>query len=82
MEEQDADLERRSTFLSICDKFQDIVQRCTIGTKGKLYIFKTRSAARMKTIPSNKYVFFILEPTMLTTAPPATGSFKPLNDRE
>ena len=35
VEEQDADPERRSTFLSVCDKFQDIVQRCTIGPKGK-----------------------------------------------
>ena len=38
MEEQDADPERRSTFLSVCDKFQDIVQRCTIGPKGKFRI--------------------------------------------
>ena len=38
MEEQDADPERRSTFLSVCDKFQDIVERCTIGPKGKFYM--------------------------------------------
>ena len=38
VEEQDADPERRSTFLSVCDKFQDIVQRCTIGPKGKFRI--------------------------------------------
>ena len=35
VEEKDDDPERRSTFLSVCDKFQDIVQRCTIGPKGK-----------------------------------------------
>ena len=33
VEEQDAEPERRSTFLSICDKFQDIVNRCTIQPK-------------------------------------------------
>ena len=89
MEEQDTDPERRSTFLSVCDKFQDIVQRCTIGPKGKFYIQQNEisllaNMLRIKIIRSNKYNFFILEPTMLTTAPPtpATGTFKPLNDRE
>ena len=38
VEEQKADLDRRAAFLSICDKFQDIVERCTIGPKGKLHI--------------------------------------------
>ena len=36
VEEQDAEPERRSTFLSICDKFQDIVNRCTIQPKRSL----------------------------------------------
>ena len=36
--EENANLGRRSTFLSICDKFQDIVERCTIGLKGQLHI--------------------------------------------
>ena len=84
MEEQDDDPERRSTFLSVCDKFQDIVQRCTIGPKGK-FRMQQNEISLLATIVSyrnnvlNTYVFFIQEPTMLTTAPPkpATGSLKP-----
>ena len=87
MEEQDDDPERRSTFLSVCDKFQDIVQRCTIGPKGKFRI-QQNEISLLATLGGiflyrndvlNTYVFFIQEPTMLTTEPPkpATGSLKP-----
>ena len=88
MEEQDDDPERRSTFLSVCDQFQDIVQRCTIGPKGKFRMQQNEisplATISIEIILSNTYVFFIIEPTMLTTAPPkpASGSFKLLDDRK